>query len=58
VGAPSEENFEQSVVHDEGTMGGERDLRSKLRDLQVLRAEIDDDITSLQRVLAMMGGSP
>jgi hypothetical protein len=44
-----------------GNAIGETSLRSKLRDLQVLRAEmvedIDDDIMSLQRALHIMGAT-
>jgi hypothetical protein len=44
-----------------GNAISETSLRSKLRDLQVLRAEmvedIDDDIMSLQRALHIMGAT-
>jgi hypothetical protein len=47
----------RSDTQGEGNEIGEQSLRSKLRDLQVMRAEIDEDIMSLQRVLNIMGGA-
>ena len=47
----------RSVIGGEGNENSEQGLRSKLQDLQALRAEIDEDIMSLQRVLSIMGGT-
>jgi hypothetical protein len=38
-------------------LNGEQDLRSKLRSLKVMRAELDEDIRSIERVLSIMGGA-
>ena len=56
-GMTGEMNQLKGVTHVEGSEIGEQNLRSKLRDLQAMRTEIDEDIMSLQRVLSMMGGA-
>ena len=46
-----------SVDRDGGSGNSKTSLRSKLRDLKIMRAEIDKDIMSLQRALRIMDGA-
>jgi hypothetical protein len=45
------------VDRDGGSGNSDASLRSKLRDLKIMRAEIDKDIMSLQRALRIMDGA-
>jgi hypothetical protein len=44
------------IIQGNGNTGTEQDLIAKLHRLEDIRAEIDEDITSLKRVLSIMGG--
>jgi hypothetical protein len=37
--------------------GEQEDFRAKLRSLKVMRAELDEDIRSMERALSIMGGA-
>jgi hypothetical protein len=44
----------ERIMHRDAAVDNVYDLRSKLHDLRALRAEIDEDIVSLERVVRMM----
>ena len=53
------ESMSRGLMHENGNAGTEQDLMTKLHRLQDMRAELDEDITSLERVLGIVrGGSP
>ena len=40
----------------DGTMNSRQDIRAKLRALLKMRAELDEDIRSMERAVSIMGG--
>jgi hypothetical protein len=47
----------KGLRHGNGSTGTEKDLMAKLQGLQDVRAEIDEDITSIERVLGIVRGA-
>lgn len=44
-------------IRGDASLNSEKDIRTKLQDLRILRAELDDDIGSLERALSIVGGA-
>lgn len=54
-----QEGVSRGFMHGTGNAGTEQDLMAKLHRLRYMRTELDEDITSLERVLGIVrGGSP
>jgi hypothetical protein len=45
------------VTREDVNMNSEQGLRAKLQDLRITRAELDQDILSLERALSIMSGA-
>jgi hypothetical protein len=41
----------------DGNVGSAQDLRTKLQHLQTIRAELDEDIRTVERALSIMGSA-
>jgi hypothetical protein len=53
------ESVSRGLMYGNANTGTEQDLVAKLHHLREARAELDEDITSLERVLGIVrGGSP
>jgi hypothetical protein len=46
------------VMRGDGDVSGPQDLRTKLRDLRIMRAQLDEDIRTVERALSIMCGAP
>ena len=46
------------TMRGESNVSSPQDLRMKLRDLRIMRAELDEDIRTVERALSIMGGAP
>jgi hypothetical protein len=53
------ESISRGLLHENRNAGTEQELMTKLHRLRDIRVELDEDITSLERVLGIVrGGSP
>jgi hypothetical protein len=46
------------VMRGDGDVSSPQDLRTKLRDLRIMRAQLDEDIRTVERALSIMCGAP
>jgi hypothetical protein len=52
-----EEVTSTDLIRREVSSNGDQDFRTKLQGLRIMRAELDEDIRSMERALSIMGGA-